>query len=111
MGLVSLCGWLATVCLTIYPAVAISRIIRRRSSLDYSLPGLVLVVIGLAAYLVTVWESPGWLTGTISLGWNVAMLITVAVFRVRPSWQSVQQSTLRRGIRKGIERGRATPDH
>lgn len=81
MDVIAVCGWLAAVCLTVYPAVAITRMVRRRSSLDYSLPGLVLVIIGLAAYLVTVWESPGWLTGTISLGWNVAMLITVAVFR------------------------------
>ena len=109
VGIVGACGWLAAVCLTIYPAVAITRMVRRRSSMDYSLPGLLLVVVGLAAYLVTVWESPGWLTGTISLGWNVAMLITVAVFRLRPGYQNAPPSTLRPAARKSIERGKSIP--
>ena len=107
--MVAFCGWLATICLTIYPAVAITRMVRRRSSMDYSLPGLLLVVVGLAAYLVTVWESPGWLTGAISLGWNVAMLITVAVFRLRPGYQNAPPSTLRPAARKSIERGKSIP--
>lgn len=106
---VTACGWLAAVCLTIYPAVAILRMIRRRSSMDYSLPGLVLVVVGLAAYLVTVWESPGWLTGSISLGWNILMLGTVGFFRLRPAWRNAPSSTLRPAARKSIERGKSIP--
>ncbi len=109
MGLVDWCGWVAAACLTVYPAVAIGRMVRRRSSMDYSLPGLVLVVVGLASYLVTVWESPGWLTGSISLGWNIMLLVTVIYFRIRPSARNVLPSTLRPQVLRSILRSRGNP--
>src|SRR3990167_9529306 len=68
----------AAVSLTLYQVPQIVRIVRRRSSQDFSLPAYWLVLTGLAAYVVATWATPAVWAALTSLA-NVAVLVIVVM--------------------------------
>lgn len=69
--------------LTAYQIPQLTRIIRRRSAADFSIPAYCMVVGGLAAYCYSVWQSPGRFAACVSLTNSILMLGTVLYWRAR----------------------------
>ena len=69
----------AAILLTIYQIPQIARIIRRRSSNDFSIPAYALVWTGLACYVGATWGTPANIAALVSLG-NVSVLVCVIAY-------------------------------
>jgi uncharacterized protein with PQ loop repeat len=73
----------AAVLLTGYQLPAIVRIIRRRSSMDYSLPAQALCISGLACYVAATIGTPANFSAWVSLT-NVSVMALVIIYYREP---------------------------
>src|SRR3990167_2013178 len=92
----------AAVSLTLYQVPQIVRIVKRRSSQDFSLPAYSLVLTGLSAYVVATWATPAVWAALTSLV-NVAVLIAVILWYRRldpPSADRLDDGGVRPGGKK-----------
>ena len=77
----TLAGWLAVLLLTSYQLPQLWRLRQRRSSLDFSIPAYLMVVGGLAFYVVATWGSPAAIPSCVSLMNASVMLGAVLYWR------------------------------
>lgn len=78
-----LAGWLAVLLLTGYQLPQLWRLRQRRSSQDFSVPAYVMVVAGLACYVVSTWGGPAAIPSLVSLTNACVMLGAILYWRRR----------------------------